>query len=329
MRKIFLTEEPHHIPSVYPKETLERLQMQPIVYKKSDILKNPEKFKNVEYIFSTWGMPAFTKEEVNAYLPALKCIFYAAGTVRFFAQGFLEAGVKVFSAWAANAVPVAEYATAQIVLASKGFFSTSRIYKQGDYPRARALYETYLGNYNINVGIIGAGMIGKKVIAFLKNYQVNVLVFDPFLPDEKAKELGVKKCSLAELFEKCYVVSNHLADNEQTRGMLTGKLFESMQKNATFINTGRGAQVNENELIQVLKNRPDLTAVLDVTYPEPIPKNSELYTLENCIFTPHIAGSRGNELQRMSAFILEEYENYIAGKPCQYQVTLEMMKTMA
>jgi phosphoglycerate dehydrogenase-like enzyme len=303
--------------------------MQPIVYKKSDVLTNPEKFKNVEYIFSTWGMPAFTKEEVNAYLPALKCIFYAAGTVRFFAKGFLEAGVKVFSSWAANAIPVAEYATAQIVLASKGFFATSRIYKQGDYSRARALYETYLGNYNINVGIIGAGMIGKKVIALLKSHQVNVLVFDPFLPDEKAQELGVKKCSLEELFEKCYVLSNHLADNEQTRGMLTGKLFESMQKNATFINTGRGAQVKESELISVLKDRPDLTALLDVTHPEPIPIGSELYALENCIFTPHIAGSNGNELERMSAFIVEEFERFEKGENCLYEVTLEMMKTMA
>ena len=171
MNRIFLAEEAHHIPSVYPKETMERLSLSPTVYKKSDVLANPEKFKNVEYIFSTWGMPAFTKEEVNAYLPALKCIFYAAGTVRFFAKGFLEAGVKVFSAWAANGIPVAEYTVAQIVLASKGFFSTSRIYKSGNHKTARALYETYPGNYNTKIGIIGAGMIGKYVINMLKNYK--------------------------------------------------------------------------------------------------------------------------------------------------------------
>ena len=148
MTRIFLTEDPHPIAGVYPKETMERLSLSPTVYNKADVLKNPEKFKNVEYIFSTWGMPAFTKEEVNAYLPALKCVFYAAGTVRFFAQGFLEAGIKVFSAWAANGIPVAEYTVAQIVLAGKGFFPTSRIYKSGNYTEARALYETFQGNYN-------------------------------------------------------------------------------------------------------------------------------------------------------------------------------------
>jgi len=329
MQKIFLTHEPQHIPNVYPKETVERLQIPPTIYSKSDVLASPEKFKNVEYIFSTWGMPAFTKEEVNAYLPALKCIFYAAGTVRFFAQGFLEAGVKVFSAWAANGIPVAEYTTAQIILASKGFFATSRIYKNGDYKTARALHETYPGNYNTNVGIIGAGMIGKYVIQMLKSYKINVFVFDPFLPDDKAKELGVTKCSLQDLFKTCFVVSNHLADNEQTRGMLTGDLFASMQQNATFLNTGRGAQVKEAELIQVLKARPDLTAILDVTHPEPIPLESEFYKLDNCIFTPHIAGSSGNELARMSSFIADEYDRFLNGEPCLYEVTLEMMKTMA
>ena len=146
---------------------------------------------------------------------------------------------------------------------------------------------------------------------------------------EKAKELGVTKCSLQELFKTCFVVSNHLADNEQTRGMLTGELFASMQQNATFLNTGRGAQVKESELIQVLKDRPDLTAILDVTHPEPIPLGSELYKLDNCIFTPHIAGSYGNELARMSAFIADEYDRFISGEPCKYEVTLDMMKTMA
>ena len=66
MQKIFLTHEPQHIPNVYPKETVERLQIPPTIYTKSDVLASPEKFKNVEYIFSTWGMPAFTKDEVNA-----------------------------------------------------------------------------------------------------------------------------------------------------------------------------------------------------------------------------------------------------------------------
>ena len=172
-------------------------------------------------------------------------------------------------------------------------------------------------------------MIGTLVINMLKSYSLEVLVFDPFLPDEKADELGVKKASLETVFGECQVVSNHLANNEQTQGMLHGKLFESMLSFSTFNNTGRGAQVVENDLIEALKNRPDLTAILDVTLPEPPTDDSELYTLPNCILTPHVEGSAGNEVRRMGEYMKEEYKKIIQNELCKYEVTLEMLKTMA
>lgn len=321
MKKIYLCANAKTVKKVYATDDT--------VYTKEDVLAAPEKFKSTEYVFSTWGMPAFTEEEIKRCLPSLKAVFYGAGTVQAFARPFLNCGVKVFSAWAANAVPVAEYTVAQIVLANKGFFSSSRIAKTGDRKAASQCFHSYPGNYNVKIGIIGAGMIGKLVIKMLKSYNLEVLVFDPFLPDEKAKELGVKKVDLPVLFKECQVVSNHLANNEQTKGMLDGKLFESMLPLATFINTGRGAQVVEADLISTLKNRPDLTALLDVTFPEPPESDSEFYTLPNCILTPHIAGSAGNEVRRMGEYMKAEYKKFIQNEPCKYEVTLEMLKTMA
>ena len=296
------------------------------VYTKADVLGNPEAFCDTEYIFSTWGMPVFTEEEIKRCLPSLKAVFYGAGTVQAFARPFLNCGIKVFSAWAANAVPVAEFTVAQIMLANKGFFKTM---SYADRTSARKEANNFPGNYGVKIGIIGAGMIGKLVIQRLGSYNLEVLVFDPFLPDEKARELGVKKVSLETLFQECQVVSNHLANNEQTRGMLGGVLFEKMRPYATFLNTGRGAQVVESDLIDTLKARPDLTALLDVTFPEPPEEGSELYTLPNCILTPHIAGSSGNEVRRMGEYMRWEYQSFIANKPCKYEVTLEMLKTMA
>ena len=81
---------------------------------KNDIIASPADFTDTECIFSTWGMPSFTSEEIKKYLPSLKAIFYGAGTVQHFARPFIESGIKVFSAWGANAVPVAEYTVAQI-----------------------------------------------------------------------------------------------------------------------------------------------------------------------------------------------------------------------
>lgn len=321
MKKIYLCTKAETVKNVYATDET--------VYTKDDVLSDPEKFKATEFIFSTWGMPTFTEEEIKSCLPSLKAVFYGAGTVQTFARPFLECGIKVFSAWAANAVPVAEYTVAQIVLANKGFFSSNRLAKMGDRKAALQCFHSYPGNYNVKIGIIGAGMIGKLVINMLKNYNLEVLVFDPFLPDEKAKELGVKKVSLETAFRECQVVSNHLADNEQTKDLLGGSLFKKMLPYATFLNTGRGAQVVENDLIEVLKNRPDLTAVLDVTFPEPPTDDSEFYTLPNCILTPHIAGSAGNEVLRMGEYMKEEYKKFIQNEPCKYEVTLEMLKTMA
>ncbi len=333
MKSIFLCNDKPCISRVYSSHAIKRLadtaDLDNAVYDKSEILAVPWKFRDVEYIFSTWGMPSFSEEEIRTCFPALKCIFYAAGTVRFFAREFLKSGVKVFSAWAANAIPVAETAAAQIVLANKGFFQTSRIYKKEQHAKSCEVLEKCASNYGANVGIIGAGMIGKQVIRLLKNYSLNLFAFDPFLSNGKADELGVTKCDLDFLFKTCSVVSNHLADNAETRGMLTGKLFMSMPPYATFINTGRGAQIVESDLIGALKKRPDLTAILDVTDPEPVEVGSDFYKLDNCILTPHIAGSQGKEVHRMSEYMIEEYESFITGKPLRYEVTEKMLETMA
>ncbi len=329
MKAILLCEKPDKAAAVYSAEVVAALKIGETVYRKADVVADSAKFADTEFVFSTWGMPKFTEEEIEKYLPNLKAVFYAAGTVQAFARPFLSRGVRVFSAWAANAVPVAEYTVAQIVLANKGFFRSAQLMSTGEVRDARAVMGGYTGNMDENVGIIGAGMIGKLVIKMLSEYRLNVLVFDPFLSDEQAKSLGVTKCTLEELFESCRVVSNHLANNEQTKGMLNGKLFEKMLPNAAFINTGRGAQVVESELIEVLKKRPDIVALLDVTCPEPPVADSELFKLSNCILTPHIAGSIGNEVHRMSEYMLEEYTSFIGGKPCRYEVTSKMLETMA
>ncbi|MBQ2704936.1 MAG: hydroxyacid dehydrogenase [Clostridia bacterium] len=319
MKKIYICENPNDIKRVYGSDEK--------FYNREEILNNPDAFKDTEYIFSTWGMSKFSPEEIKACLPNLKCVFYGAGSVQYFAHPFLECGVKVFSAWAANAVPVAEYTVAQIILANKSFFHALPISR--DREAGKELVKNFVGNYGATVGIIGAGMIGKLVIDMLKAYKLDVLVFDPFLPDEKAKELGVEKVTLEQLFKRCNVVSNHLANNEQTKGMLNEKLFSKMLPYSTFLNTGRGAQVVEADLIKVLKDRPDVVAILDVTDPEPPLPDSEFFDLPNCYITPHIAGSNGEEVKRMGEYMLDEYERFIKGEPCKYEVTLEMLKTMA
>lgn len=333
MKTIFLCDAPEQVKRVYSTETVEWLKketdIKDDIYNKTYVLKNQEDFQDVAIIFSTWGMPSFTEEEIQCIFPKLEAVFYAAGTVQSFARPFLNCGVKVFSAWAANGVPVAEYTVAQIILANKGFFQTSALQSSGNIKESNRIKGYFPGNYGDTIGIIGAGMIGKMVIRMLKAYNLKVKVFDPFLSDEMAAELGVCKCSLEEIFATCQVVSNHLANNEQTKGMLKGCHFNSMLPYATFLNTGRGAQVVEDDLVSALETRPDLTAVLDVTFPEPPEAGHAFYRLPNCFLTPHIAGSSGEEVHRMAEYMAKEYELYRAGERCKYEVSMEMLLTMA
>lgn len=333
MKTIFLCDSEQNFRSVYGDAMIGALRetagADPVRYARTDVLAEPSRFAETEIIFSTWGMPSFSEEEIRLYFPKLAGVFYAAGSVQGFARPFLRRGVKVFSAWAANAVPVAEYTVSLILLANKGFFAQTRLMARKQLGEAEKYKAACRGNFRENVGLIGCGMIGSLVAEKLKDCDLRVFVYDPFLSAEKAAALQVTRCTLPELFSSCAVVSNHLANNAETRKMLRYEHFSRMRPYAAFLNTGRGAQVDEDGLVRILTERPDLTAVLDVTDPEPSPLSHPFYTLPNCFLTPHIAGSLGGEVRRMAEYMAAEYEQYAAGKPCRYEVTLPMLETMA
>ncbi len=328
MKRIFLNDDAPMIRRVYSPAVREQLDCRE-VYSMAYALAHPEEFQDTEYIFSTWGMPQPSEEQIAKCFPNLKAVFYAAGSVKGFAPQFIRRGVTVCSGWGANAVPVAEYTLAQIILANKGFFVSSRLQSVGKHEEAFEIQKNFQGNFEVKVGIIGAGMIGSLVCRMLRQYHVEVLVYDPFLSDEKAQTLGVQKATLEEIFASCNVVSNHIADKPETKGMFDYALFSRMLPYATFINTGRGGQVVEVDLIRVLTERGDLTALLDVTDPEPPVAGSPFYTLPNCVLTPHIAGSYGNEYHRMAEYMRDEYFRFLKGEKCIYQVTEAVLKTMA
>jgi len=279
----------------------------------------------VEVIFSTWGMPCLSPAHLEQ-LPNLRALFFAGGSVSGFARPLLERGVAVVSAWGANAIPVAEFTLGQILLSNKGYFRTITGY---NHPGAYTSHFSGKGNYGETVALLGMGQVGRKVVEMLRGFSLEVIAYDPFLSGEEAVKLGVEKVSLQEAFARGLTVSNHLADVPATVGMLDYSLFSSMREGATFINTGRGVTVVEDDLIRALSERSDLTALLDVTHPEPPVASSPLYTLPNVRLTPHIAGSKGDEVFRMADYVIEEFKAWEEGRALRYAVTLPMLATLA
>jgi len=332
MKAMFITQNKHHYETVYTKETRAVLEKTLDFIDPLFDIAEPEKRKDelceVEVLFSTWGMPELSEDEIKKYFGKVKALFYGAGTVQYFARPFLKSGVEIFSAWAANAVPVAEYTVAQIILANKGFFQTFHRCTEDTWTR-RSERTDFPGNYGNKIGLVGVGMIGKLVAKMLGAYNFKILAYDPFLPQEKADELGIELTSLDRIFSECTVVSNHLANNPQTVGMLDKKYFDKMPPNAAFINTGRGAQVVEDDLIEALEKEPSRIALLDVTMPEPPEDGSKLYKLANVFLSPHIAGSIGNEVSRMGEYMAKEYARWAKGEECPWKVTEKMLETMA
>ncbi|MFI4912671.1 MAG: hydroxyacid dehydrogenase [Sedimentisphaeraceae bacterium JB056] len=296
-------------------------------YNSKNFLENLDKFKDVNFLFSSWGVPKLDKDLLEA-MPSLEAVFYAAGSVRHFVTDcFWEKDIALTTASMANAIPVAEFTFAQIICCLKRqFYFMNRVKRQRDFSVDR---DDIAGSYKSKVGIISLGNISKRVIDLLKHTSVDIMLYCITADDCIAKELGVELASIEEIFMQADVVSLHTAANEQTRGMIRGHHFESMKPGASFVNTARGMIVEQEQMIEVLKRRSDLTAVLDVTTPEPPLKDSVLYDMENVILTPHIAGSAGHECRRMGRYMIDELVRYIDNEPLKWRVKKEDLSYLA
>jgi phosphoglycerate dehydrogenase-like enzyme len=290
------------------------------------VAKNPRVLAEAEVILSGWGAPAVDRAFLAA-APNLRVVLYGAGSIRRVATPALwERGVRITSAYAANAIPVSEYALAAILFSLKrGWhfaFSAQRekaLPGQGQVP----------GAYGGTVGLVSLGMVGRLLRQRLRPFDLRVVAYDPYVTPEGARVLGVDLMSLDDLFASSEVVSLHAPLLPETEGMIQGTHLASMKRNATLINTSRGAVVREAEMVEVLEERHDLWAVLDVTHPEPPEPDSRLYDLPNVVLTPHIAGSQGSECRRMGRLVVDELRRYVAGEPLEHEITRERAALMA
>lgn len=279
-----------------------------------------------DVIVGHWGCPTLT-EEVLAAAPRLALFAYAAGTVKWqVTDAVWSRDIRVTSAAAANAVPVAEYTVASILFANKGVFSFAA--RERDPDVDVAIDPSRIGNLGRRVGLVGASHVGRLVIELLGPYDLELAVADPYLSDADAVELGVTRMELDELCAWAELLSLHAPEVESTKGMIGAAQLAALSDGATLVNTARGGLVDETALIAELSTGR-ISAVLDVTVEEPTPADSPLRRMPNVFLTPHVAGAAGTEMVRLADLAVQEVERWARGEPALHPVTAADMDHIA
>lgn len=280
--------------------------------------------KDADVVITSWGSPRMTPEVLDV-ASKLKLIAHSAGSVKSVTtEAVWERGIRVTSCAPAIAVAVAETTLTCILAGLKGLFPIRQnLRKTKDWWGSR---KDTREMHRKTIGIIAASHVGRNVIRLLKGFDVDVLLYDPYVSAGKAKALGATKVPLATLLRKSHVVSLHAPSTDETRHMLGAKQFKLMKDDAVFVNTARGSCVDEKALVRELK-KGRFFAFLDVTDPEPPVKGSPLYKLDNVVLTPHIAGTV-DDYTPLGALAVEEVKRFAAGKPQRFPIRLEMLKSI-
>ncbi|WP_329128024.1 hydroxyacid dehydrogenase [Streptomyces sp. NBC_01465] len=283
-----------------------------------------DRLAGAEVLFSGWGCPPLTAAALER-MPKLRAVVHAAGSVKHhITDACWERGIAVSSAAGVNALPVAEYTVSAILFAGKRVLPAAAAYRTKRTWISPIEVVGNGGNFRRTVGVVGASRIGRRVIELLRPFDLRVLVHDPYLDPAEARALGAEPVSLDTLALSSDVVTVHAPELPETRHLFDRARLSLLRDGATLINTARGSLVDTEALIEELV-AGRLQAVLDVTDPEILPADSPLFDLENCLLTPHIAGSLGNELGRMTHHAMDELESYAAGLPFADPVRAEAL----
>ncbi len=323
---------PENVPQVFPPEVLARLResvdLDPALVARD--FTDPgvrDALARTELLITGWGCPRIDEAVLDA-APRLRAVLHSAGSVKSFATPAIwQRGIAVSTAAAANALPVAEYTLAMILLAGKDVLAAR------DRMRATRTSSGWgivpgIGNYGRRVGVVGASRIGRRVLELLRPFDLRPALTDPYVDAEEAAALGVPLLPLDDLLRTSDIVTVHAPATPETHHLIGRRELALMPDGAVLVNTARGALVDHDALVAELRTGR-LTAILDVTDPEPLPADSPLYDLPGAFVTPHLAGSQGNELARLGLTVAEEAERLLTGGGLAYGVDLAALERAA
>jgi len=330
MEKIIFLMPGESYKKIFEKETVEKLKKYGEV-KIWDEKENIENFaKNSTIIITSWNSPKITPS-IFKPAPDLKFIMHAAGSIKpYVKKEVMEKGVRVSSCSGVLGKFVAITTLGLILVSVKKIFWWSDFIKKTGKWRENEKLRKYTDEITgVNIGIISMSNVGRNLVSLLKQFSEKIYVYDSYWTEEQIKNYGGKKVkSLMEIAEKCEIIALCAPLTEETKGMIGKEFFRNMKDGSVFINTARGAIIDQNALIEELK-KERIFACVDVTYPEPPEKNSPLYNLKNLIISPHIAGCIHSGLKELGKFSVEEIGRFIKGEKLENEIKLEKIDITA
>ncbi|MFI6661652.1 hydroxyacid dehydrogenase [Streptomyces sp. NPDC050523] len=321
-----------NVPQVFPPEVLARLR-ESVDIDPARVVRDftdpgvRDALARTEILVTGWGCPRLDAAVLDA-APGLRAVLHSAGSVKGFTTPEVwRRGIEVSSAAAANAIPVAEYTLAMILLAGKDVLGARDRLRTG---RAFPGWDVVpgVGNHGLRVGVVGASRVGRRLLDLLRPFDLSPSLTDPYVDEAGAAALGVPLLTLDDLLRTSGIVTVHAPATPETHHLIGRRELGLMSDGAVLINTARGALVDHEALTAELRTGR-LTAILDVTDPEPLPPDSPLYDLPNAFVTPHLAGSQGNEVARLGGVVAEEAGRFVRGEALAYAVDPGMLEKEA
>jgi len=282
--------------------------------------------KDADVIVTSWGSPQIDQKVLDL-CPELKAVIHAAGSVKpIISDEFIKRKIRITNSAAAIGEGVAETALGFAISACKGFYQLNKDTQNKLWDEN--IRTTVKDFYDIKVGVISGGFVGRHMVKLLKNFHVDILMYDPTLSAEEIAAIGAEKRELNELMQESDVVTVHAPSIPATDDMINKKNLSLMKNGAVLVNTSRGTIINEKDLICELK-KGRIFACIDVTNPEPPAKDNELRDLDNVILTPHIAGTVSNGMKRIALHVCEELERLEKGEHMRTEVNLDSIAKLA
>jgi D-3-phosphoglycerate dehydrogenase / 2-oxoglutarate reductase len=218
-------------------------------------------------------------------------------------------GVIVVNTPFGNAITTAEHAMAMMLALARHIPQASESTRAGKWEKSKFMGVELTGK---TLGLIGAGNIGSIVAKKSIGYGLHVQAYDPFLTDERADQLGVKKLDLDTLLEMSDIISLHVPKTTETANIINANAINKMKKGSMLINCARGGLVDEMALYAALQNNHIRGAALDVFAEEPARENP-LFELPNVICTPHLGASTIEAQEKVALQVAEQISDYLVG----------------